>query len=323
MPDADGPDGSVRARLVHDKAINLWHETIRPDDRILVIGASGWFGRTAAALTFGLDIPSLYLASSRRNVDLGFATIMVEEWSDAAVAAFEPTVVIDCAFLTRERTESMSLEDYVSRNRVLMARMRAVAVAESVSRVVTVSSGAAVHPVDALTEALEANPYGRLKREMESELAAISQDRTLSVVAARAWSVSGAYVAKPRNYALADMILQARTGEIRIFATSEVFRRYVSVEDLLAVALASCRSGFSVLDSGGPLVEMQELADAIVATLNSSAKVTRPPRTNGVPNRYHSSGVSWDEACASLRYTPATLREQVKETSVGLAQLEP
>lgn len=303
---------------VHPAAIALWRRLVGADDRVLVLGATGWFGRTTVAM---LDpaTPRMLVASRARDFDLLGRTVTAAAWDDDGVRAFEPTVVMDCAFLTRDLVAGMSLEDYVARNTELTERLLAVSALPSVRRVLTVSSGAAVFPEDALTVPLEQNPYGRLKREAEVALAELGERRGIATGIARAWSVSGAFVQKPRSYALTDMILQALDGGIHISATVPVFRRYVSVEDLIAVTLAQVEPGRSVLvDSGGPLVEMAELAEAVAAVLNPDATITRAQLTDGPANRYYASAEPWDAACAAAGFAAAGLHEQIAAAAAGV-----
>jgi nucleoside-diphosphate-sugar epimerase len=161
----------------------------------------------------------MLVASTAREFRVGMVPVRSVEWDLDRVRGFAPTVVIDCAFLTRDLVGTMPLEDYLARNRQLTERMLQAAALESTRRVVTVSSGAAVFPVDALSQPIDVNPYGHLKREAEEALGSLATDRGVSAVVARAWSVSGSLVQKPRSYALSDMILQAAAGGISVTAT--------------------------------------------------------------------------------------------------------
>jgi nucleoside-diphosphate-sugar epimerase len=240
-------------------------------------------------------------------------------WNLAEVERFAPTVVVDCAFLTRDLVSDMSLEEYVDRNRALTATMLAASNLTSVGRTITISSGAAVYPHDALAGPLSENPYGYLKREAEEALLELSQRRGTHAVVARAWSVSGAFVQKPRSYALSDMILQARAGSIAISAQRLVYRRYASVEDLLAVALANAvRGGSPLIDSGGPLVEMSDLADAVRKVVNPSAAVSREELSGDAPNLYYATSSQWDRECTRLGFVEADLPAQIQVAHNGI-----
>lgn len=305
--------------LLHPAASRLWASSLRPADRVLVLGATGWFGRTATALLNSIPHPRMLIASTSRAYTVGAGSARAEEWNREKVRSFEPTVVLDFAFLTRDLVEAMPLEEYVARNEELTKRMLWAASLASVTRVLTISSGAAVFPHDALDGPLESNPYGWLKRRSEDALAGLSIERGIATVVARAWSVSGAFVQKPTSYALSDMILQAATGTIRISATSKVYRRYVSVEDLLAVSLANATEpGTMVVDSGGELVEMGELASLVAAVVNPASTITRPTLGDSAPNEYFADPAGWDAACSRLSFTPAGLREQIGLAARGL-----
>jgi nucleoside-diphosphate-sugar epimerase len=305
--------------FLHSSARRLWGTSLRHDDRVLVLGASGWFGRTAVALLDGLDHPRLLIASRARDIQVGNESVRCEAWDWGRISQFAPTIIVDCAFLTRDLVESMPLEDYIERNTAITSRLLTAAALESVRRVITVSSGAAVFPVDALNSPIEVNPYGYLKRLAEESLSTLADQRGISAIVARAWSVSGAFVQKPGSYALSDLILQALDGEVTITAKANVYRRYVSVEDLLAVSLAVPElSGARLIESGGELVEMQELAERIVSVVNPHATIIRAERDGSPDNRYYAPESSWARACADTGFTPAELEAQIATARNGL-----
>jgi nucleoside-diphosphate-sugar epimerase len=306
------------SRLVSSAAARLFASVVRPDDRVLVLGAAGWFGRTALDLLDETGAAVLALASRHRTIVVANTRWDIDTWSPQLVAEFDPTIIIDCAFLTREKTAMMPLADYVRINRMLTRQLLLSAASPSARIAVTISSGAAMHPVDALTSPLEENPYGYLKREAEQALLDLSGDR-LHAMVARAWSVSGAHNQRPSDYAMGDMILQARHGKIRVKATREVWRRYITVDELLAVTLAAGVSGSGVLDSGGPLVEMQELSEAVRAAINPSASITREPLSGGA-DRYFSDDESWESAVHATGLVPLSLHDQILLTSAGIAR---
>jgi nucleoside-diphosphate-sugar epimerase len=305
--------------LLHAGGRDLWSRSLDADDRVLVLGASGWFGRTAVALLAGVRCPTLLIASARKQIAVGGVQALCEPWDERAVRTFAPTVVLDFAFLTRDVVASMPLAGYVAANEALTAKLLAAASLPTVRRVLTVSSGAAVYPDDALLHPMDANPYGWLKRRAEDALAELAGSRSLSAVVARAWSVSGAFVQKPASYALSDMITQATRGAIHIRATRPVYRRYVSVEDLLAVALASATApGARVIDSGGPLLEMSELAAVVASVVNPSATITRADTDDGEPDTYYAAIDSWESACRASSFVPNDIEGQIAIADAGL-----
>ncbi len=93
----------------------------------------------------------------------------------------------------------------------------------------------------------------------------------------------------------------------------------MSVEDLLAVSLSSATDGgIRVIDSGGELVEMGELARAVVAVVNPSASIERAPLSAAPSNDYFASTEAWDSACAAASFTPAPLADQIATAANGV-----
>ena len=288
------------------------------NDRVLVTGASGWLGRTTLDLLAPLGLPTLALASRARVIRVADRDIECRLWDDREVAAFGPTVVLDCAFLTRGRVADMPLDEYVATNRTLTERLVYATQLPGVRLALTVSSGAAVHPHDALDGPIEDNPYGYLKREAEYRLAEAAAESGAVPVVARAWSISGAHVQEPQGYALGSMIRDADAGAIRIMARRPVFRRYVLAEELLALGIAEGGVGPATIDSGGELVEMAELAARVAAVVCPDAVITRGEVDPRDPDRYHSDGQDWDRRCQSWGLASAPLDRQIEITARGV-----
>lgn len=301
---------SAQARALAARALG--------NDRILLTGASGWLGRTALDLLGPLNLPMLALASRARVIRVGDWQVECRVWDDREVAGFAPTVVLDCAFLTRDRVADMPLREYVAANRTLTERLVCATRLPDVRLALTISSGAAVYPHDALDHRVEDNPYGYLKREAEHRLAQAAATSGAVSVVARAWSISGAHVRKPRGYALGSMILDADKGAIRIMARRQVFRRYTLAEELLAVGIAEGGVGPATIDSGGELVEMADLAARIATVVNPAAVITRDEVDPRHADQYHSDGQDWQRRCQRWDLASAPLERQIDITARGV-----
>lgn len=271
-----------------------------PDDRIVVLGSSGWFGREFAAMRSEVAIPDAHVL----EVPGPSAGVVV---SDEEVAAFDPTVVLNFAFLTRERVESEGLAEFGRINSELSERFLTLARADSVRFALTVSSGAAVTEPE--------QPYGQMKlAEETAALDLVDAERT--VVVLRAYSVSGGYVRRPDAYAFSDFILQAARGAVQVNADRPVFRRYCSVTDSLAIAMNRGLAGESgILETGGDLVEMGELARTIVQVVNPQAEINRREIVTEDPSAYHSDDVSWQRWSTQAGISPMGLTEQIRAAS--------
>jgi nucleoside-diphosphate-sugar epimerase len=287
---------------------------------VLVLGAGGWFGSTVLALLGELPAGTsvLGLTGRPRRLAIGGRTWDLGGWNWSTVAGFAPSLVVNCAFLTRDRTEDLGAERYVAENVVLTSRFTRTLALPSVRAAVTVSSGAAVEPGSGVPD-VELNPYGHLKWAEEVLSRQVASAHGVALVVCRAWSVSGPLVRRPHDYAFSDLVLQAANGGIQIRAANEVWRRYVGVDDLLAVSTALALDGWAGdVDSGGPLVELAELAELMVGVLKPGATIERATPDGSPANRYHSDGRSWEDACRRAGARPAPLDEQIRATAEGL-----
>lgn len=268
---------------------------LRSDDRVLVLGSSGWFGRELRALFDASATPSTVLWVPGPSDPSGPREEKMQE--------FRPTVVLNFAFLTRERLESDGEDAFIETNTRLTRRFEEHAARSGVRLAVTISSGAAVTEPE--------HPYGRLKAEEERRALDLA-DEDRSIVVIRAYSVSGGYVRRPRDYAFSDFITQAPSGEIRVAANRLVYRRYCAVADALTVAVRSGTSGRSGLfETGGDLLEMGELAASVASAVNPEARVVRPDVIDSQASEYCSDDRSWREWCADVDVQPSDLRAQV------------
>ena len=263
---------------------------LAPDDRIVVLGSSGWFGREFHALVEASSANLLSVPGPSQG----------ESVTETQIAEFDPTVVLNFAFLTREQVEARGAEEFERINAQLTGRFLRLASGDSVRTALTVSSGAAVTEPDHL--------YGRMKAEEEVRALDLVTDQR-RVVVLRAYAVSGGYVRRPREYAFSDMIMRAADGAVTVKADRPVYRRYCSVSDALAIALRTGASG--VFETGGDLVEMEELAEAVVEVVNPRATISRAPRVSELASSYHSDDSSWQAWSSQAGVKPMNLREQI------------
>jgi nucleoside-diphosphate-sugar epimerase len=292
--------------LIHGAAKNLAASTIDSRDRILILGATGWFGETAIRMLANVECQGLLAYSSRGgSVSRKGGAVDVGEWNLKDVAEFSPTIVLNFAFLTREKWSPETDDAYKHANMRLTDQFLASAALPSVHSALTVSSGAVV---DAETSV---NPYGRLKIE-ESEQLLLMASAGRSCVVAEAWSLSGCLVKRPDAYLFSDLIVQSLTGSIAIKADHLVYRRYTLVEDYLAVCMHSMRSGWSGrIQSGGELVEAGELANLVAKLAPSSVSVDRSEVIGTDASLYFSDNLEWQMHSEQAGLQPASLAEQV------------
>jgi nucleoside-diphosphate-sugar epimerase len=295
-------------------------DALDEQDRILLIGATGWFGRTALRLLAPFSNDVLPIASRARTLETAQGHLEVYAWDFARIVEFQPTLILDSAFLTRGLLGSIPAEEFIHQNQLLSDRLLAATGISSVKRVISVSSGAAIYPAGVEQQPVIENPYGVLKLNLERRLLRQAEESGFNVVIPRAWSVSGPEVQSPKSYAFSDLILQARTGQVRISAQNNVWRRYTAADDLLSVAFALSSAGSRIFSSGGELVEIGQLARLVVSEVGGASilkeRILRGGQ--GDSDDYHSDGTEWQSVCDELQFSPKNLTEQISATNFGL-----
>ena len=194
-------------------------------ERVLILGASGWFGRTALALLEGHPQEVLLVGSRERTIFVRGNSHRVDVWTDSILKNFRPQVVLDFAFLTKNHQRRLGDEQFAKANRGISERLVTIASHPSVEKLLTVSSGAAIGVMGSKGD-VPSDLYGWQKALNEQSLRAVSEQLGKEIVIARAWSVSGGFVREPQNYALSDFVLQGlRQAEILVEAPHLVYRR--------------------------------------------------------------------------------------------------
>lgn len=300
-------------------AVESWAVTLGSDARVLVTGSNGWFGRTAVELCRRARINCLAITRDPSEI-VTDEYISAAVWDETGIKAFDPTDVIDCAFQTREKLSSLDLQEFVGQNEMLINRIKWLASLESVKRVLTVSSGAAVYPDDAFLNPIEENPYGYLKRKAELVMAECAEEYNVASVIARAWSVSGGFCEKKSVFAFTDLLEQTFNGKVAINATKSVWRRYVAVEDLLALSMASSQASQCItIDSGGELVELEDLAIRMASNLNPQASINTGRTKTEPDDAYFSDVRIWDNAVMKTGFVALSLDEQIQNVARALS----
>lgn len=303
---------------IRHEAQKLWLSSLRSGDRVLVTGGGGWFGRTAVAMTRKADLELLATGSKDQQIEIDGQSQTVHAQSLEFISAFKPTVVIDTAFVTRERLPILGHKTYVETNQKLIDQSLEVAALPSVRKYIGFSSGATMHLAGHTSFSLEENPYAAQKRIYESKISEIAGSLDCDISVARVWSVTGSYCTKPESFAFTDLIAQAKLGLIEIKAKQLVYRRYCALEDVLALAmLPSAPGGNPIFNSGGDLIELGELAKMVVDLVNPKAEILRQIDPQLTPDDYHSDSRDWVELIQSAGLARDSISDQVTRVTGG------
>jgi nucleoside-diphosphate-sugar epimerase len=297
-------------------------------ERVVVLGANGWFGRTAVDLlesVWGIEVIRRIrpFARGAHKVRLRSGELM-DVAPIVELGALEPgahTLLVDCAYPTQEKVAELGVENYqrsVERLRQVvnggLERLRPVACA-------SLSSGAAVVGDEA---ADRTRIYGALKRTDEEQLAELCPSLGVRLCVARVYAASGPYMTKPETYALGDLISQARSGgPMRVRAEHRVIRSYALVADILEIAVRTAlRADPSrpvIFETGGEEVEIGELAQRVALSVTGGElPVERPPVGDSAADRYVGDASRMMELADELGIEPLDLGAQIRETDRGV-----
>jgi nucleoside-diphosphate-sugar epimerase len=286
--------------------------------KVAILGATGWVGRTALKLLRDSDSQVMLFASRSRTEELNGARQVVHEVNLSKLREFKPELVLDAAFLTRDKLDEMSVENYIRANSSIINLSLDIQQLPSVRQFIGFSSGASLGgPSLHSKETENADPYGSLKRRYEDALLSNSRLSDKTKIA-RIWSVSGPLVTKPHLFAFSQFIRQALEGEVVIEAAHKVWRRYVDLEDFIRVAISASLDSSRVLDSGGDLLELHELAEKVFWTLDLPVQISRRVEVSSIPDEYYSSNYGWNQALAETGFVPKTIEEQIRQVHQAL-----
>lgn len=288
-------------------------------ERVAILGASGWVGKTAGRVFDDLGAEVLRFASNSRTEYLDGKPLEYHAFDISKIRRFRPTLVIDAAFITREKLRGASLGSYVEANKSLIKQALEVQRLPSLEKFIGVSSGAAVPHLKEASPNVCLDPYGVLKAAYEKRLKENPELR-LKTTIARIWSVSGDLVTKPSLFAFSNLVEQAQAGIISIVAQHEVWRRYVDLEDYLKVAIFASPAHDRVIESGGELVEIGQLAELILEVMGRPQMIKRQPIAALPADNYFSDGISWQECLEQLKFEPRSIKEQVSRVADALSK---
>lgn len=275
----------------------------------LVLGATGWFGRSAAELLVLAGYQVMLVASKPKSMKIGNRIHDVIQWDHKKAADFGPHIVVDAAFVTREHLANMGNLKFMATNRRIMNNAFEAFTLPSVKRFLGFSSGV-VSEHKVITP--DSDPYAFLKREYEDEINRLFKAFPKSATVLRVFSVSGPHINRSHEFAFSSFLEGARNGQISIQSSQQIYRRYCSIDDLLALCLAHSAMEYRVLESGGELIELGDLAKTICLIVNPKAKIVRNLTSNS-SSTYASDNSDWLQLVSSNNFEALDINSQIRE----------
>nr|WP_295742886.1 NAD(P)-dependent oxidoreductase [uncultured Acidocella sp.] len=252
--------------------------------KFIVTGPSGWLGQAALAAleeALGEEMRERVLVFSAHPSEVR-PGLMAQPYAALETVCAESAHILHFAFRTKGHAGEVG---FVETNRKIAATLEGFIERNGAAGLFIPSSGA-VYKAD-----WETNPYGALKLEDEQRFGALAEKMGFPLVVMRIFNLAGPYMNNIEGYALGSIIRDVlRGGPIVLRADRPVWRSYVHVADVLALALALLLEGESAgpFDAAGEeVIEIGELARR-VAKLCAKNDITvyRPVRGGNDESRY-------------------------------------
>lgn len=287
---------------------------------IAISGASGWLGKQTIEVIESVESaesPLLFTSNGRdivlRNSGERKTKSFLESQPPAILEGF-----IHLAFLTRDKVRNIGSKDFISTNLRLISKACQIIESSKPKWVVVVSSGAILDRSSGKLESnIERNPYGFCKRIEELLIEQSAQTVGANVVFGRLWGATGELMPPNSAYALSDFIISAhREKKININSGGKVFRRYLDAGEFMKVLIKAGVSGKSLtIDSGGPLIEIGDLAE-LVSQHFQDVEIQRSPALDQVDD-YYPHGDEFEKLAGELGVELANIKNQVSRTVKG------
>lgn len=290
---------------------------------IVLIGASGWFGMSfigAGLEKFGvkfLDYVTLVTSDGRdlthplHRTPLG--TVSLKSLNARSENNHE--VVIQAAFATRNRIESLGETEYLRVNNGIIESVESYIVKSNPSKIYLISSGA-VYGDESL--------YGRLKRIEEQRIErAFSGDE---LIIFRVFGATGRFCDYRDWSAVCQFIRSGLAGRsISIRAVGSVLRSYTSFDDLSDIILNRISSRLlhasSILDATGQVISLVEVADIVASHYKTTVELPNNFKPEVVLDSYCGDPSNYASLAQNSGTPLMSLREQL-EAQINNAFIE-
>ncbi len=292
--------------------------------KIVLTGATGWLGQEYLFRQFQKVGESfldnfILVAGSTRTIKL-FGLFPTKVYSLEDVSSIQDIEgVIHLAFILRHRVKEFGVDNFLRKNEHITASIVELVKSGNPKWVVNVSSGAIFDRRTGKYETDQfANPYGYGKYQEELALTEVTTICNIPIVIGRLWGASGFKMPPNSAYALSDFVESALTKtEINIHSDFEVYRRYCDAGEFLDVLVSEAIAGNShVLNSGGPLHEIGEIAE-IISALVGNVTINRPRLTDKPVDDYFPRESMYEELALKNGLDLASMPMQIQRTVNG------
>lgn len=297
--------------------------------KIIITGASGWLGRNSIRyfLNNGLKLENLILIGSyNRELEIFKGLNVQIETFDEVIKSKKYSIIdgiVHLAYLTRDKIDG-NVEEYKKINLIITNQL--FDLLETKPKWLTYVSSGAIYSKfknQIIETDATSNMYGFLKLQDERILTEYCQDKSINLSIGRLWGASGRDFINPSKYAFGEFILKAVANQdINILSPRKVFRKFCDSEQFMEICIRTAQKNhLTVFNSGGELVEIEELANLIAHTLNAKINVGREYfDAKAEPDDYYSRDESYFILAKNLDVKLLSLRDQIIKTTNYLVE---
>jgi len=249
-------------------------------DQIVIYGAKGWIGRSAVSVVFSkkahrIQRQILLVGSKTEQLINSGELTQIYSADDAKSFVSKNCIFLNAAYLRREKLDLYSPDEYMRKNREIIGFGENLLRQKKIKTFINLSSGAANQNIDSVKNEGN-NIYAKCKLDDEVLIQNASDSASAALINCRIYSISGRFLNEFENLAFSLFIKQALTKPNTIIVESpNTYRSYLDAIDLIKVLFElSLTSNSYMIDSGGFLIKLGQLADIIV-TMIPAVSVTK------------------------------------------------
>ena len=291
---------------------------------IVVHGATGWMGQSAIKairLRFANETCRVVLLGSKKRVVssplLGDLEILdVKSFLDLTDKYLNPDIFLQFGFKTRDYDTVLGGQEYLRVNTSILNQCDEIINLLKPKSIGVISSGVVSrHFDDPIQYPLD--NYTKLKI-LEEERAIRNGDAIGATVAIiRLWGSSGELMTEPLKYAIGDLIHQALYDSvIKISSNRLVYRRYCDSVELMQILIRILLSRQTrIIESGGEIIEMGELATTVNDVLSKGRAIYRPRLMPLMADNYFSRRHDFESLAREFKVELSDMPSQILKTA--------
>jgi nucleoside-diphosphate-sugar epimerase len=287
--------------------------------KTIISGASGWLGTVLVSelISGGHSPKELKLISSySKSMNVNNFKLKSETFETLS-HVIEPDIYFDFAFLTRDKIVEIGANKFVEINKDIIQKSVDLIASTNPKAIVLSSSGAIYKK--GLNDHKDLNHlYSELKIYQEEKISEVCSKIGANLVICRVFNLSGNGMGSSGTYILSELIEKSLQNlDISIESNFKVYRRFCDVSQLirLLITLGGLQKDL-ILDTGGELIEIRELAKLVIECLGSSSKLSfSEVLDNKSSDFYFSESNQYEQLLRDLiKEEPLAIKQQIYNT---------